>query len=338
MHLISELSDHLEELPKQKTVSGDRMITKREISILESVLFLHAIEQCEGKRKASEALNTSIDTINKYIDNLEHDLGVKLVATNVKGSNLTVIARKIVDKTYKIKEILDEIQNIRLENREIKGEVRVFVALGYASYMVPQDLSDLFDTFPELSINSCTASDPSSIKMKDIDIAVTYEPIDDYDAVLIAEKEVHCGFFASSQYLAKKGYPTSLEDLVQNHRLITKQDSLLKKVMGDELFNKAKVCFKSNNTLALINALENNTGVGVLPLSFALQGLVCLDNIICDSPIHYYLFANRHTKDLPRVRTLINFYKDIMDKMENPVPVPSLAGEPLPILRRLGDK
>ncbi len=335
MHLISELSDRLASQSRQ--VSEERMISKKDISILESIAFLHAIEQCEGKRKASEQLCTSIDTINKYLDNLEQTLGVKLISTSSKGSSLTGVAQRIVEKAERIKEVLDEISHIKLENREIKGEVRVFMSLGYASYMVPQDLSDLFDIYPELHINSVTSTDISSLNPKDFDIALTFEEIDHPDICTITEKKVHCGFFASSRYLAQKGYPVDVDDLINNHRLITKHDSMLKKVIGEEKFKKAKICFSSNNTLALINALENSTGIGIMPLSFALQGLVCLDNITCDSPVTYHLFANRHTKDIPRVRTLINFYKDIMDKLENPVPVPSLAGKPLPIIRHLGD-
>ncbi len=332
MHLISELSDHLDYLLNTKTEK--KMINKKDLSMLESILFLKVIDQCSGKRKASEALSTSIDTINKYIDNLEEFFGVKLLSTNGRGSNLTHLAQRIIDKSAKITEALEDIYNIRLENQEIKGEVRVFMALGYASYMIPQDLSELFDVFPEISINSVTALNLSSLNAKDYDIAITTEEVDNHDIVSIAAKTVHCGFFASSQYLARKGYPVDLNDLVKNHRLITKHDSLLRQVLGEEHFKNANICFTSNNTLALINALENNTGIGIMPLSFALQGLVCLDNIPCDCPVTYHLYANRHTKDIPRVRTLINFYKNIMDKLENPVPVPSLKNKPLPIIRR----
>lgn len=333
MHLISELSDRLKS--PTNNVSEEKMIGKKELSTLESILFLRAIEQCEGKRKASELLNTSVDTINKYIDNLEQELGMKLLSTSGRGSSLTSVAQRIVDKTSKIKEVLDEIRNIRLENREIKGEVRVYMSLGYASYMVPQDLSALFDVFPELSINSITSTDISSLNLSDTDIVFTYENIDSHDVVLINEKTIHCGFFASSQYLAQKGYPVDIDDMVNNHRLITRQNSLLRDALGEERHKRANICFTSNNTLALINALENNTGIGIMPLSFALHGLVCLDNIVCNCPVTYHLYANRNTKDIPRVRTMINFYKDVLDKLENPVPVPSLKDRPLPTLRKL---
>ena len=104
MHLISELSDRLE--PSARTESEEKMISKKDMANLESVLLLRAVEQHSGKRKASEALGTSVDTINKYLDNLGHDLGVKLLSTSGRGSNLTNVARRIADKAGRIKEIL----------------------------------------------------------------------------------------------------------------------------------------------------------------------------------------------------------------------------------------
>ena len=244
-------------------------------------------------------------------------------------------AQKIVEKSSKLKEVLEEIYNVRLESKEIKGEVRAFMSMGYASYLVPQDLSDLFDVYPDLTIISDTASSVASINFKDTDIIITYEDINNNDVVLIAEKEVHCGFFASPKYLSAKGYPVDIDDLIENHRLITKYDSLLKRIVGEERFKRAKICFKSNNSLSLVNAIGNNAGVGIMPLSFALQGLVCLDNIVCDALVYYRIYANRHTKDIPRVRTMINFYKAIICKLENPVPVPSLKDEMLPSIRKI---
>lgn len=326
MHLISELSDHLEiNITKEK----QKMVNKKDLFLIESLLFLQAIDQCSGKRKASEALNTSIDTINKYIDFLEDELGVKLISTSGRGSNLTNIAQRIVSKVQNISEILDEIKSIKLENREIKGEVRVCISLGYASYMVPHDLSELFNIFPELKINSVSSTDILKINVRDFDIALSYEEINNFDICEISKKTIHCGFFASSNYLAEHGYPVDIDDLVKNHRLITKNNDVLESAIGSENFKKAHICFESNNILALINALENSSGVGILPLGFATQGLVCLDNIPCDCPICYHLYANRNTKDIPRVRTLVNFYKNIMDKMQNPIPLSDIGSTPI---------
>ena len=58
------------------------------------MLFLLAVTQHANKRRASEALSTSVDTINKYIDNLEHDLNLKLLYSDSRGTNLTESGEK----------------------------------------------------------------------------------------------------------------------------------------------------------------------------------------------------------------------------------------------------
>ena len=220
MYLISELSDHLKTYSSPRKNKG--MISKKDISMMESLFLLQAVEQCSCKRKASEALSISIDTISKYIENLEEELGVKLISSNGRGSNLTNTAQRIVEKVAKIKEIIDDISAIKLENKEVKGEVRVFISLGYASYMVPQELSSLFDIFPDLKINSISATDISKLDIRDVDIILSSEEIDSLDIVEITNKIVPCGFFASPSYLSEHGYPVDIEDIIKNHRLVYK--------------------------------------------------------------------------------------------------------------------
>ena len=82
--------------------------------------FLKRCKNQHYKRVICLTTNKVFDTINKYIDNLEQDLGVKLISTSGRGSNLTNVAQRIVGKMAKIKEVLDDISNIKLENREIK--------------------------------------------------------------------------------------------------------------------------------------------------------------------------------------------------------------------------
>lgn len=52
-------------------------------------MILLAVGRYQSKRKVAEATNTSIDTVNKYISNLEYALGTRLVVNNTKGCRLT---------------------------------------------------------------------------------------------------------------------------------------------------------------------------------------------------------------------------------------------------------
>ena len=47
-------------------------MNKKDVMNIEGLFILSAIARNSGKRQASKEYNTSVDTINKYIDNLEN--------------------------------------------------------------------------------------------------------------------------------------------------------------------------------------------------------------------------------------------------------------------------
>lgn len=51
------------------------MITKRSLQNLSALMMLLAVDRYQSKRKVAECINTSIDTVNKYLRNLEQNLG-----------------------------------------------------------------------------------------------------------------------------------------------------------------------------------------------------------------------------------------------------------------------
>lgn len=110
------------------------MITKRDINTIESLLLFMAVTQHSNKRKASEALNTSVDTINKYIDNLEQDLSLKLLYSDSRGTNLTENGRKILASAEQITDIIHSMYSATIENTDAlsdcSGKVRVAMSLG----------------------------------------------------------------------------------------------------------------------------------------------------------------------------------------------------------------
>jgi len=106
------------------------MITKRDINTIESLLLFMAVTQHSNKRKASEALNTSVDTIN----NLEQDLSLKLLYSDSRGTNLTENGRKILASAEQITDIIHSMYSATIENTDAlsdcSGKVRVAMSLG----------------------------------------------------------------------------------------------------------------------------------------------------------------------------------------------------------------
>lgn len=288
---------------------------------LESLLYLLAVTEYSGKRKASEALSSSVDTINKYIDSLEKDLSQKLLYSDGRGCNLTEKGRKLTERAKQIKEILKDIykktEEIHAENAELIGDVHLGIAANVNSNLFVKDLKGFFERYPEIKLTQTVTLGSPRLDDMVYDIGISNEKPLSSDVVVMAHKEVNTGFFASPSYLDKHGYPLNFDDMLQNHVLVCRPSCTTCDKNCKGLLKKAKyVSFRSNSPYALHDCVEDGMGISLLPLCYKNSGLVCLDNIHSASKINYYLFSHKNVKDIPRVRAVINFYKNIIDEME----------------------
>lgn len=292
------------------------MLNKKDLMNLESIFMLSAVAQHTGKRRASKALNTSVDTINKYIDNLESDLGIKLLSSGGRGSALTIDGRRIVVNATKIKAILDDIYSKAAKPGEIRGEVRIAMNLAIRPILQISDMGSFYDKYPGLTLVSALTTEDPNFKDLSYDIAICRSVPDDTEVVLMHKTKVECGFFASSEYLAQKGYPRHLEDLLANHRLVNKNGSGSYIKNWRELRKRCNhVCYATNSTYDLVDVVRAGLGIGIMPLRYKNEGLVCLDNIPCESDLTFNLIARRNNKDIPKVRLVIDYYKSLMKKI-----------------------
>lgn len=294
------------------------MANKKDVMNVESLFILSSIAKSSGKRQASKEYNISVDTINKYIENLENFLGYKVLSSNGRGSVITTRARGLLEKVDKMENILYDIYSSSAEKKDISGEVRIGMPLMVSSNLLPKDLASFFDRYPDLHLISLSALDneANEAKISNVDIAITTEFPSTSDLVVITSKKIECGFFASPEYLSRYGYPLDFDDMIKNHRLVNKIDMIHPIPQWNNALKKARyMCYCSNSTFALSEVIRYGGGIGIMPLRFKDEGLVCLDNIKCETNVTFYLVAHKPTKDVPRIRTVLNYYKDLLSSM-----------------------
>lgn len=169
------------------------MITKKDLNNLEGLFLLTAVAQTSGKRQAAQALNTSVDTINKYLSDFENEMGTKLLNTNSRGSNLTPNGKKMLEHAHKIKMILENIYSERPSKTEIKGQVRVGIMLDISSVLLIDGLNDLFAHYPELTIVSISNNENLNGDMS-YEVGLAFEKPTRNDNVILYTKELKYGF------------------------------------------------------------------------------------------------------------------------------------------------
>lgn len=297
------------------------MITKRDISKLEGLMLLSAFEEGSSKRKVAASLNLSMDTLNKYLSDLEQNIGAKLLASNGRGSILTSHARSLLKLSKELKMILRTVDGVSSVKDKLCGTVRVGMSSAVSSFFKVEGISGFFEKYPEIKIESIITEDHPNMQLMDVDVGISYSLPAGSDLVMISSQVIPCGLYASKGYLERYGKPQNKEELFDAHRFCGKlqQHNSVNgwNIKGwKDIFNQAKkISYISNSNEDLLNAVRNNCGISLMPCKIGNSEFVRIDTVPVEAELNLYLIAHRHNKDVLKIRTVINFYKELLQKL-----------------------
>lgn len=290
----------------------------KDINLLQAICYLQIIEKYAGKKQAAQRFGVSIDTLNKYIDNLEQELGYKVLSSNVRGSFLTPRGKELLKKSAIIESVLDDVKSNAEEGKEIAGEVRVAISSIAASALFSKDLVSFQEQYPQIKLLHLIRNEDgqNAVPFSDVDIALSLSLPTDSDSVVICSKKIEFGFFAAPQYISKYGYPQNMEDLIANHQIVNKI-GYEKYIEGwADVLKKAKSNnFATNVSYYMYEVLKNGLGIGIMPLRFKQEGMFYLEHLPCESNISLHLITHLGCKDIPKNRAVLNYYKDLLQEL-----------------------
>ncbi|MBE6449010.1 MAG: LysR family transcriptional regulator [Alphaproteobacteria bacterium] len=292
------------------------MITQKDFRNLEGLMALKAISVYASKKKAAQEIFSSLDTINKYIHNLEQNLGVVLVDDSGRSSVLTEAGNKVLESMAALDFLWGRICMEKESRKEILGSVSLGVSYGICSYFHPENICEFFDKYPRLRLDFVKLDDVNRSASPNCDVCLTYAPFESPEMALLYKKEIKFGFFASSLYLNKYGYPKDIDDMLANHRILIKGNFVGYSKNYKEGLKKAnKLQLMSDAGEMLMRMMQYGAGICASPLIARTEGLVCLDNIPCDAYVTLHLSAHKDIKDSPRVRAVIDYCKYVLDEL-----------------------
>jgi DNA-binding transcriptional LysR family regulator len=140
---------------------------------------------------------------------------------------------------------------------------------------------------------------------------------------LIAKKTItmNYGFYASKDYIERKGKPETLNNL-KNHDIILPHDEILaytNTYSRKNMLNKNSAAFRSNNMLALSAAVREGYGIGAYSCFLASQddNLVRLfdNHVVLSADI--WLVSHADLKRSARIRAMFDYLGDILQEHKN---------------------
>lgn len=293
------------------------LFSKKDLVNLEGLFMLYAVKTCEGKVMAAKNMNTSIDTLNKYLDILERELGLPLIALNDRRCGLTTYGDKLFIIAEQMIDCLRKAYVLKEQENSVSGEVKVACDRMIAYNLGEGNLGGFLDKYANISLSVDALNVISDWNKRDYDLGISYDFPKDDNLVILTSKNIVCGFFATKEYLEQHERPNSLADILQKHRLILKREWLNEQNALKQNGDKTQGICLSNSNFVVNEMVSAGGGIGILPKSFAIQNkkLVCLDKIDCPFISKAYLFTRKDIKDVPKIRAVINYYKQVLEAM-----------------------
>jgi DNA-binding transcriptional LysR family regulator len=189
-----------------------------------------AVVETGSLSAAASRIATTQPTLSRHVRELETALGVTLFTRSVRGLEPTEAALGLIDDARAMGAAAEALA-LKAQGRSqaLTGTVRITASVVVANLLLPPILAALREAEPHIPVEIVASDVAQNLLRRDADIALRM--FDPTQTALIARKlgETPLGLFGAKSYIARRGRPAALPDLL-NHDVIgfDRSDLILK--------------------------------------------------------------------------------------------------------------
>lgn len=270
----------------------------------------------------AQKLEMSRAMVTRYVGELEHWLGARLLQRTTRSVTLTDAGENCLRRCHQMLALVDDVQDeTRSQDSCLRGQLRVTCSVSFAHAQLAAAIIDFLKLHPELKIDLHASEDALNLVESRIDLAIriSSEPAPN----LIGRVLAPCTsvLVASPDYLAAHGAPNVPADLAR-HRCLSfthfgKSVWTLSRD-GEVVEVRVSSHFSANEAMALLRAALAGGGVTLQPTYLANPYLASgrLQTVLPDwrppdMGIHALYLSRKHLS--PGVRALLDFLAERFD-------------------------
>jgi DNA-binding transcriptional LysR family regulator len=233
----------------------------------------HAAAKAGSFTRAGESLSLSQSAVSRQVGALEAELGVALFHRHARGLELTEQGEALYRTAHEVSSKL-AMAEAALDDARDKagGSLKITTTVGFGSTWLTPRIGEFLNHYPEMSVDLVLDDRMLDLSMREADIAVRMRLPTQPDLVRRRLLTVHNHLYASPQYLAARGTPQSLSDLV-NHRIIAYGEDSPPPVndinwiltTAQRAGLELRPILSVNNVYGLLLAVESGLGIAALP-------------------------------------------------------------------------
>lgn len=264
---------------------------------------------------AARRIDTSRSRVSEQITALEADLGTRLLQRSTRQLKLTSEGAEVYEQARRLPDILNQVEAVA-HTAVPSGRVAITMNHDIAHKYVLPVLDRFQALYPEVKLDLMLDDSPVDLISEQIDLGIRIGfPKDD---TLIARMlhEESFALFASPEYLARQGTPSTLEAL-EAHRWVTllqtSHDGSLRMRQNDELVEiKARDYYRCNSPLLAQQMIAQGLGIGaLLPTTvkdeLAKGALVPVMPSLQSDPLVFSLVYPSRRQVPPRTKAVIEY-------------------------------
>jgi DNA-binding transcriptional LysR family regulator len=223
---------------------------------------------------AARRLGISQPTLTRRVAALEERLGSEVLHRGPRGVQLTEIGEAILPMVRRIR---DEIAQIELtaggRDAALAGTVRISATEGLANHWCTPLLRELQRAHPGIDIEIDVRNRNANLVQREADIGIRLGRPRQADLVARRVADVALGLYASADYVARCGQPTTREELAA-HACVGYDESIRDTETGrwiEGLVAGGRVVFRANSLTTQLEAIRCGWGIGVASVFLARE-------------------------------------------------------------------
>ncbi|CAM5699808.1 LysR family transcriptional regulator [Streptomyces canus] len=192
---------------------------------MDDLQFFHVVASSETLTAASRELGCSLPVVSKRLSALERRLDVRLVQRGARRLVLTsegeLYAGRVEAILDQVRELEDSVTN---PSGGLRGSIVVDTTLGLGRAHIAPLLGEFAATHPDIHVRMHTSALPLRPHRREFDVAIHVGTPPDSSLRMrrLAEnRRVPC---AAPSYLARRGAPDRIEDLVQHNCIVLREN------------------------------------------------------------------------------------------------------------------
>ena len=231
---------------------------------MQVLLALHRGKKLEA---AAKRLGVDASTLSRRMSKLEDQFGARLFVRTREGLAPTATAERLLPHAEAMEANVAALQAALHSGEErAAGVVRIATTESLARMLVVAGLLDLQSQHPDLVIELLGDNRPVDLARGEADVAVRLAALKHASLKARCVARTGVGLFASASYLAAR----PLDKSFRGHDVLLPSGELsrLPEVAWLESREGARVVFRSNSMLALMDAAAAGKGLVPLPLGW----------------------------------------------------------------------